>query len=539
MALFPNVKSFFKNTLSKCVRLLGIGEKSEQLSPSLTEEPKELAVSSEQVFIDSEHNEWIVLGTEKDAPDTLVIKQQPAATEDFEDEFVKIPISTEPYATDIGHDCELLAKYEAYNLAVPTTISRDKAAAARQRLAEQGYKLYQLGTAESRTKGLFLNALVKEEDPTTPITITCRGTQGDASIIADLDPNGPGYALVNENRATILAQLNELCHKYPGRKIRITGHSLGGALSQLLAHLILEVKANPVAYVQQYEFLSAITGIDTVVFQSAGVSEDIARQIKENAIRIKNSNPAFINNFIAHIKEGDFVSRTGAYIFSDVLPETANVSLIKLPLGKPCITLSDAVDIGVTAATSLNPVWIAVKTTKTLAERYVSNRLEAHGDFFFHEKEDKTDKYFGYGVLSNQIPEDREVIQKTLTRNLIACVPFSASLQQAAYAMTEGLTNDEVHGTLECLGSIPRCVSIAGDCLAAASPGKLLAVGVRHIGKVTEIGTTLSEHHAHFGHAILKMFNRVTGRRQSTPVQQDEHHLAEVPVHVERSKCLP
>lgn len=44
---------------------------------------------------------------------------------------------------------------------------------------------------------------MKENDPTAPITIVCRGTAFDASIIADIDLHGPGVSCIESQKKVL------------------------------------------------------------------------------------------------------------------------------------------------------------------------------------------------------------------------------------------------------------------------------------------------------------------------------------------------
>lgn len=480
--------------------------------------------SKPTVMIAPSKHEWVVLATNNTAADTVVIDH---SVDKLMAEFEEISIPTGESPIEIGHDCELLAKHEAYKLGVSVETNTDTAMAAKGRLAAQGYSLEPLGTDDLRDQGLYLNALVKDENPAAPITILCRGTKGDASIFADLDPSSPGSSVLNKHRDSILAQLDTLCKKYPGRKIRLTGHSLGGALSQLLTDHILAIKAKSSETEGEYKYLASISGIETVVFQSAGVAKEVVARVTENARKIKAKNKAFKINFITHVKDGDFVSRTGAHIFADVEPDLADVTLIQAKLDKPCVTLGDAVDVGFAAVTSFNPVWLGVKSMLALANRYVSNRVEAHKDYFYHDRDTKAETTLAAGVYSNHNPEDRATIHSVLSEDIVSVIPYANEIQQFMFRLTNGLNNDEVKAAIAVAGVTPATVNAAVDLVAASrSPSKLLAAAARHIADFQKLAKLFSpkstpnsavrEEHgfansqaAHVANGCLKMYNNL------------------------------
>ncbi len=536
--------SAFKNLTRKFARMLGLStEAVKPVIPVIVEDEKS-------------KSEWVVLATDATVEDVVAINppetiaptvSDVTSDDDVTSEF-EVVSNAEESPIDIGNACELLAKAEAYKLAVPVDINTDTAAASKHRLAEQGYSLEQLGTDGLRDKGIYINALVKDGDPNAPITILCRGTQGDASIFADLDPSSPGNSLINEHSSAILEQLNSLCEKYPGRKIRLTGHSLGGALSQVLTDRILAVKAE--AAMAEYQYLKNIPGIDIAVFQSAGVSKSVVERVQKNAELAKAADENFAIKFIAHVKDGDFVSRTGAHIFSNVGPELADVSLVKLNLGKPCVTLGDAFDIGFAAITSFNPIWLGIKSMVTLAKRYILNRMDAHKDYFYHNREDKTEKYFAYGIYSNSIPEDRKIISDVLSEDIVSAIPGARAIQQYVFGLTDGIDNDEMRGLIAGAGAIlPAVRTIADLAIASGSSPKLVAAAARHISDAKVVadmcftngershrkdrqsalsyvaGIVPDSHVARAGRAILKMFNNFRGRKAEQPTLDSQSTL--------------
>jgi len=78
-------------------------------------------------------------------------------------------------------------------------------------------------------------------------------------------------------------------------------------------------------------------------FQSASISEDLARVADESAKALKKNKPDFEMNFFAHVKSGDFVSRTGGYLFANIDPKIVQVSLdIARPLDNEIAVIQPA-----------------------------------------------------------------------------------------------------------------------------------------------------------------------------------------------------
>ncbi|MFN9620777.1 MAG: Calx-beta domain-containing protein [Synechococcaceae cyanobacterium] len=74
-------------------------------------------------------------------------------------------------------------------------------------------------------------------DESRPPVLAIRGTYSLKDLLADLAPEGIGYRQFTNNKASLIEWLNQVSNPEPGIMLRpsITGHSLGGALSQWLA----------------------------------------------------------------------------------------------------------------------------------------------------------------------------------------------------------------------------------------------------------------------------------------------------------------
>lgn len=439
-------------------------------------------------------NGWIVLGTDPEEDDFILVSETEHAKQ----------LSIQKMAIDL----EIIAKSEAYKLSVPLEAHPDKALAAEKRLENQGYKVYNLGSDAARSKGVFLYALVNEANTQSPITVVCRGTQLDASIIADLDPSGPGRAIMQQEQANILEQLNELSGRYPNRAIRLTGHSLGGSLAQTLTTFILEEIRNGLQGTSQYKALGAITGVDTVVFQSAGVSQELAQQAKEYAEFIKSANEDFEMNFVAHVKKGDFVSRTGTYLFSDIDNKVVDVSLVLRELDKPCMTLGNYLDVGFAGVTA-GPVGVLTSLIHNMARNYVRNRLQAHSDFFHHDK-DHVLLPESFGMCRNEHSKDRALIKEVFEENIVTHIPGSARIQSALHRMLDGLTSEELWGMGACLGgaaTLANAAMVTAGAVSSANPLKIASVVGRQIPVVSKTVASLTEHHEAGQRGLLNLFS--------------------------------
>lgn len=445
------------------------------------------------------------------------------ATEDFDRDWIIINAESEvpkeiPLQKKGAIEAERLAKVSAYKLAVPCLENPDSADAAKQHLRTSGYELELLGSEDLRSKnGIYLYAMIKS-DSSEPINIVCRGTAGDASVVADLDPNGPGYGAMKINRDLLIKQIDELARKYPSRKIRVTGHSLGGALAQVLTTNILEERVRACIDITNcaYPNLKKITCLETVLFQSASVNNLVAQDASKWANHMKMLDPNFEINLLAHIKQGDFVSRTGNYIFSDIDPEIAGVYLDLRALDKPWVTMKDALDVGFVAfTTGGSPIPMAICAASAISSRYVSNRLAAHQDFFYHDADDRTFSTLlplvDHDYLSNISSEDRMRISHIFTKNDLQRVPMHQPIAKVVYDATQHLDNADVKAVATCISSALIAAPKVCEVVASSSRGSASGImsAAKHLSEISLFASNITEHGPQVASAVQKIWAQI------------------------------
>lgn len=394
-------------------------------------------------------------------------------------------------------ESEFLARNVAYRLAVPASQKRDIADAQKYRLLEKKYHFESLGSKNLEDAGVFIYGLV-HENPNAPIHIVCRGTQGDASIIRDLDPTGPAYKTFQNYSSDILAQLQELSAKYPGRKINLCGHSLGGALAQMIGAAILKAKADA-----NSSLFESLKGLEFTIFQSAWVPDELIDEATASVKTIHETHPDFSVALTSHVKQGDFVSRTGGTLFADVLPDVAEVNLDMRPLDKPILSVEDGLIIAAGAVISPNPVSIGVNVASRAAIRFVQNRIDAHTDRFFHESEffdgeqPENLKQIGqYGILSNKNPEDRARITHVFNKNDRKHIPGHDTVAEKIYDAAQNIPSEEVVAGIACVAAVAVVAPVAATVCFTAATGTTAQLTGRVAGAIPKVsnavGTVLS-----------------------------------------------
>jgi hypothetical protein len=130
----------------------------------------------------------------------------------------------------------------------------------------------------------------------TPAILLFRGTnfgvynlESIASLISDLDINGPGVGLFKRSQPEIREWLHKM--KVRGNSARVLGYSLGGALAIY-------------TYINEYELLSKQ---GSVAFNPPGVHEDVVAQW--DAVPA-----AWKNGLTVYVTKGDVISKTGLLI---------------------------------------------------------------------------------------------------------------------------------------------------------------------------------------------------------------------------------
>ncbi|MCH9631592.1 MAG: hypothetical protein S4CHLAM37_16160 [Chlamydiia bacterium] len=153
--------------------------------------------------------------------------------------------------------------------------------------------------------------LIPKDFPKTNPILLFRGTDfsflsesGRASIISDLDPDGPGRRLYFNSRSSIRQWLSQM--ENAGKRARVLGHSLGGVLA--LYTLLFE-----------HELLAKEPHASSFAFNPPGISEEL---LDEWSLVQENTKP----HFVTFVTRGDIISKFGN-LFGDVYEAFTNKPL--------------------------------------------------------------------------------------------------------------------------------------------------------------------------------------------------------------------
>lgn len=141
--------------------------------------------------------------------------------------------------------------------------------------------------------------LIPKHHSPHPSILLFRGTdfsllseRGRASLLSDLDPDGPGRRLFYNSRSNIRQWLMQLANV--GRAARVMGHSLGGVLAIYTS-------------IYEHQFLTKDPHVFSYAFNPPGVSEDVLEEWNELRLEEK---PAFMTL----IARGDIISKFGSLL---------------------------------------------------------------------------------------------------------------------------------------------------------------------------------------------------------------------------------
>lgn len=152
--------------------------------------------------------------------------------------------------------------------------------------------------------------LIDPKNEESPILLF-RGTdfsllrdEGRATILSDLDPNGPGKSLYEHAGNTVRSWLSNVTEN--GKKARVIGHSLGGAFT--LYGIILD-----------HELMTNDCNTPSIAFNFPGVSLELLRAWNQIPKKVRPSFQGFVG-------KGDLVSKFGL-LFGDVWELSSKESL--------------------------------------------------------------------------------------------------------------------------------------------------------------------------------------------------------------------
>jgi hypothetical protein len=417
--------------------------------------------------------------------DDFVLVTTTAQEEDIREEDISDVMSCPLYPHG-GAEAERLSRF-SYALAKQNS----ERAYAESRLKEMGYHYLRfLGARTLRSQhGIIIIAMIKPNS-SEPINIVCRGTSLDASIITDLEPRGPGFTPMQTHIDELLHDIEGLAQLFPDRAMRVMGHSLGGALAQLITSYFLEQRAcaqhtddklNEGEIVPcQFPQLKKVNSLETVLFQSAGVNEDVAKQAADWACIMRVLNPSFSMSLLANVRQGDVVSRTGEYIFSNIDPNIVKVSLHCKPLKKPLLTPKGVLSFGCVAMLSSGaPFPIVSSAVYGLLSCYVKHTIQAHRETIFWKPDAQPCTQLSpecYGVLTNVSEEDRPRIFEVFNESLLRKMPMLHPLHNWLFEFLKPLNNEDVTVLVSIFKAIPDLVEVARRGIDNPLTGFVLAL---------------------------------------------------------------
>jgi len=144
-----------------------------------------------------------------------------------------------------------------------------------------GYKLFPL----MNQWGLRCTAAIPKQVSSGPIEIQINffGTIDFSSLVADLERGGPGQKTLKKHEGKLLKQINDLLmlmsNTYPNKtfRLRLAGHSLGGALAKGFAHSMQRACA-----VQESEAEAVILKIKKEINEETQIKNIVSPELYQN-----------------------------------------------------------------------------------------------------------------------------------------------------------------------------------------------------------------------------------------------------------------
>jgi len=395
---------------------------------------------------------------------------------------------------------ELVARL-SYDLSKP-----ESAENAKQILASQGYTVHPLNVEGPEASGIHLYAVVPQ-DPSKPAILAGRGTADITSAIRDLDPNGAGNAPLTQNRASLLKQIQAVAGNH--QKFNFTGHSLGGALAQLMCTFVMTEKA------EQPDFLPNMTELSACTFQSTGVSPAIAAEARESAQALANRGLQLSSTSFR--RTSDVINITGQQILCDLDPKVVKVSLIEenhrdnewgsdLSFGemtKAALSHAQSLLLGKPlAAVGLD---VAANIAWSLLKKMHWVRHEAHTRTFFWEKvkeiittsEDDFEivqevanyrekagllSYEGRTqIITNETTEGQQELTKRLSKDPMRNCSFLHNTREKIYDNLKETTEAGAHEAIESVQSILPKVKGLFAGFSLLHNGSKIATGAKEL----------------------------------------------------------
>lgn len=243
------------------------------------------------------------------------------------------------------------------------------------------------------------------------IRINWQGSYNKDQWVSDLEKS-PAVKTFKRNEASIMAQINNAIsqHVSPGKKVEVavTGHSLGGALSQMTFHALQKGLVNGTINAQN------VSGLAVGTCNSPGVTKKIEQS--SNTLCHQVHNMGITQKALFAMVGGDAVQTTGqGTILSNVDPKMAEVNLIKIHTGKEKLYQKTAAAglAGGIAAAALLPVSPAIIPAAAVLALGCGSAV-ATGLAHTEQDFNKQTINFGYETFCNQNASERAIIEAKL-----------------------------------------------------------------------------------------------------------------------------
>lgn len=195
------------------------------------------------------------------------------------------------------------------------------------------YEVIRIKTSHSDLVPFILIPKNRNPDEPCKVRLTFQGT---SSMMGwNRNFTGIGSAGINEfenDKASMVQQLDNALKNIPNVDLSIIGHSLGGADSQNMMVEVMKYMNNEGPDYYQNK-LQNVNNLQLCVFNSAGVRETTARESEEYANKLREKNKGIDAYF--SIIGGDIVQQVGeANILANMQPEVGSLHVVKTKTDK-------------------------------------------------------------------------------------------------------------------------------------------------------------------------------------------------------------
>lgn len=352
---------------------------------------------------------------------------------------------------ELGFKCENISKFFSSSLSQPSNrdFKQVNVDLTLSKLQERRLQVINLTNSNCNEDGIHIFAFINNSDE---VIISCAGTMLDKRVVNDFDPQGPGFQVYEKHKKNIISKVNLILDIVKGKSVIVTGHSLGGAYAQYITRdLLLEKKRSLLLKCiapnikPKYQSVTELRSIATVIFQSAGVNQDVIAKTSSaiHLIRKLEKTPTSIS-FVTHFNQKDLItSLDGGYLYSDLEQNEEELDITYIE--QQGVVLEQE-SLSLCFLLRANVISCSLSIVCMLFTRLINNYASAHKQNFYL---DSGMVASGSKIYANNCKEDSSLVRKYNENKIVPRSPILCLIRSMLFFLYKNTSNRDMTALLD------------------------------------------------------------------------------------------